>query len=334
MNPQTSDFLVGLPRQPRLLVVDDQAIQIQVLYRALAPDCQVLMATSGEAALRLCQERLPDLVLLDVEMPGMDGFEVLRRLKADGLTRELPVIFVTGHTSDDVEARCLEAGGVDFISKPIHPRVVRSRVKTHLLLKFQSDLLRDMVFIDPLTNSYNRRYFDERLTMEWARARRSGAPLSLLMIDVDHFKAYNDHYGHPAGDQALREVVRALTRHLQRPGDTVARYGGEEFACLLPETDHAAALMLAARLELGVRELGLPHAHSSAASVVTVSVGVGTASPALEADAQWLVQEADAALYRAKHGGRGRAEGRLEAVAPASPPAAQLVSPAAPSSTA
>ncbi|MDP3520016.1 MAG: diguanylate cyclase [Hydrogenophaga sp.] len=313
MNPETSDFLAGLPRQPRLLVVDDQAIQIQVLYRALAPDCQVLMATSGEAALRLCHERLPDLVLLDVEMPGMDGFDVLRQLKADPATRELPVIFVTGHTSDDVESRCLEAGAVDYISKPINPRVVRSRVKTHLMLKFQSDLLRDMVFVDPLTNSYNRRYFDQRLAVEWSRARRSGTPLSLLMIDVDHFKPYNDHYGHPAGDKALRDVVRALTRHLQRPGDTVARYGGEEFACLLPETDHAAALMLAGRLELCVRELALPHAHSGAADVVTVSVGVGTAVPPLEGEAQSLVQEADAALYRAKHGGRGRALGRAEA---------------------
>ncbi|HEX5389791.1 MAG TPA: diguanylate cyclase [Burkholderiaceae bacterium] len=311
MSEHGADFLAGLPRQPRLLVVDDQAIQIQVLYRALAPDCQVLMATTGEAALRLCHERQPDLVLLDVEMPGMDGFDVLRQLKTDPATRELPVIFVTGHSSDDVESRCLEAGGVDFISKPINPRVVRSRVKTHLMLKFQSDLLRDMVFVDPLTNSYNRRYFDQRLAVEWSRAARSGAPLSLLMVDVDHFKAYNDHYGHPAGDSALRDVVRAITRHLQRPGDTVARYGGEEFACLLPETDHAAAMMLADRLEQGVRELALPHAHSGAAPVVTISVGVGTAVPPFEGEAQALVQDADLALYRAKRGGRGRALGQL-----------------------
>ena len=314
MTSETRDFLAGLPRQPRLLVVDDQAIQIQVLYRALAPDCQVLMANSGEAALRLCHERIPDLVLLDVEMPGMDGFEVLRQLKADPLTRELPVIFVTGHTSDDVESRCLEAGGVDYISKPINPRVVRSRVKTHLMLKFQSDLLRDMVFIDPLTNSYNRRYFDQRLAVEWSRARRAGTPLSLLMIDVDHFKAYNDHYGHPAGDQALRDVVRALTRHLQRPGDTVARYGGEEFACLLPETDHAAALMLADRLEAGVRELALPHASSTTAAVITVSVGVGTAEAPFDGDGQHLVDAADEALYRAKRDGRGRAGGQRVAM--------------------
>ena len=180
-------------------------------------------ATSGEAALRLCHERLPDLVLLDVEMPGMDGFEVLRQLKADPLTRELPVIFVTGHSSDDVESRCLEAGGVDYISKPINPRVVRSRVKTHLMLKFQSDLLRDMVFIDPLTNSYNRRYFDQRLAVEWARARRSGAPLSLLMIDVDHFKRYNDRYGHQAGDDTLRAIAATLKSCLRRPADLVAQ---------------------------------------------------------------------------------------------------------------
>lgn len=139
-----------------------------------------------------------------------------------------------------------------------------------------------------------------------ARARRSGAPLSLLMIDVDHFKAFNDHYGHPAGDQALRDVVRALTRHLQRPGDTVARYGGEEFACLLPETDQAAALMLAHRLENGVRELALPHATSGSADVVTVSVGVGTAMLPFAGEAQHLVEAADEALYRAKRSGRGR----------------------------
>ncbi|WP_342130685.1 diguanylate cyclase domain-containing protein [Hydrogenophaga sp. OTU3427] len=306
------DFLAGLPRQPRLLVVDDQAIQIQVLYRALSPDCQVLMATSGEAALRLCHERLPDLVLLDVEMPDMDGFELLRQLKADPVTREVPVIFVTGHTSDDVESRCLEAGGVDYISKPINPRVVRSRVKTHLMLKFQSDLLRDMVFVDPLTNSYNRRYFDQRLAVEWARARRSGKPLSMLMIDVDHFKAYNDHYGHPAGDEALRNVVRAITRHLQRPGDTVARYGGEEFACLLPETDHAAALTLAERLEQRVREQALPHAQSSVAPIITISVGVSTHRTPFDGNAQALVDAADGALYEAKREGRGRARGDAE----------------------
>ena len=308
----TGDFLTGLPRQPRLLVVDDQAIQIQVLYRALAPDCQVLMATSGEAALRLCHERPPDLVLLDVEMPGMDGFEVLRRLKADPLTQALPVIFVTGHTDNEVESRCLEAGAVDYISKPINPRVVRSRVKTHLTLKFQSDLLRDMVFIDPLTSSYNRRYFDQRLAVEWARTRRSGSPLSLLMIDVDHFKAYNDHYGHPAGDEALRAVVQALTRHLQRPGDTVARYGGEEFACLLPETDAQGALLLAQRLVQGVSDLALPHAASSTGPVLTVSVGVGSAVLPVDGEAQALVDAADAALYRAKREGRARACGQSE----------------------
>ena len=309
MSAPASDFLAGLPRQPRVLVVDDQPIQIQVLYRALAPDCQVIMATGGEAALRLCRERAPDLVLLDVEMPGMDGFEVLRQLKAEPQMREWPVIFVTGHTGDDTESRCLEAGAVDFISKPINARVVRSRVKTHLLLKFQSDLLRDMVFIDALTQSYNRRYFDQRLEVDWKRAQRDGKPLSLLMIDVDHFKRYNDHYGHPAGDQALRAVVRTIVRDLQRPGDTVSRYGGEEFACILPDTDHASAVSLAQRLEQRVREQALPHADSDTAEVITVSVGVATQRPEDAGGCAELLRRADEALYRAKREGRGRVAG-------------------------
>ena len=169
-----------------------------------------------------------------------------------------------------------------------------------------------MVFIDPLTSGYNRRYFDQRLAVEWSRARRNGTPLSLLMIDVDHFKAYNDYYGHPAGDEALRAVVQALTRHLQRPGDTVARYGGEEFACLLPETDAQGAMLLAQGLVQAVADLALPHAASSTAPVLTVSVGVGSAVPNLDGQASELVEATDAALYRAKREGRARACGQSE----------------------
>lgn len=211
---------------PCLLVVDDQPINIQALYRIFAPDHRVLMATSGAKALALCKEDPPDLILLDVVMPDMDGHEVCIRLQADEATRNIPVMFVTSHTDTDEETRGLQLGAVDFIAKPVNPAVVRARVKTHLTLKAQSDLLRQMVFIDGLTGVANRRCFDERFENEWRRSVRGGMPLALLMLDVDHFKRFNDRYGHQAGDQCLRQVASAIAGGLRRPGDLVARYGG------------------------------------------------------------------------------------------------------------
>jgi len=230
-------LLDAADQRPCLLVVDDQPINIQALYRIFAPDHRVLMATSGAKALALCREDPPDLVLLDVEMPELDGYEVCARLKADEATRNIPVIFVTSHTDADEETKGLELGATDFIAKPVNPAVVRARVKTHLTLKAQSDLLRQMVFLDGLTGVANRRCFDERLDVEWRRAARSASPLALLMLDVDHFKRFNDCYGHQMGDECLRQVAAAIKGSLVRPGDVVARYGGEEFACILPATD-------------------------------------------------------------------------------------------------
>jgi PleD family two-component response regulator len=192
------------PPRPRLLVVDDQPLNIQALYQTFTADHQVFMATSGEQALVQCASRLPDLVLLDVMMPGMDGFEVCRRLKADPATCDIPVIFVTAHDDEAAETLGLEVGAVDFIAKPINPKIVRARVATHLTLKAQADLLRQWVYIDGLTGVYNRRHFDEHLVSEWGRSARNGAPVSLLMIDVDRFKAYNDRQGHQAGDACAR----------------------------------------------------------------------------------------------------------------------------------
>jgi diguanylate cyclase (GGDEF)-like protein len=296
---------------PCLLVVDDQPINIQALYRIFAPDHRVLMATSGTKALALCKEDPPDLVLLDVVMPEMDGHEVCARLKADEATRNIPVIFVTSHTDAEEETRGLELGAIDFIAKPVNPAVVRARVKTHLTLKTQSDLLRQMVFIDGLTGVANRRCFDERLDVEWRRAARSALPLALLMLDVDHFKRFNDRYGHQAGDECLRQVASAIKGGLLRPGDMVARYGGEEFACILPGTDFEGALAVGASIERAVRALQIEHADSDVSSAVTVSVGVSTSLPDGDGDPARLLALADAQLYRAKHSGRGRACGAV-----------------------
>ena len=174
-------------RKPRLLIVDDQPINIQTLYKVFSADCQVQMATSGVKALALCREDPPDLVLLDVVMPEMDGHEVCARLKADEATRDIPVIFVTAHNDVSEETKGLELGAADFIAKPISPPVVRARVRTQLKLKAQADQLREMVFIDAMTGVFNRRFFNDRLVAEWGGAARSHAPLSLLMLDVDFF---------------------------------------------------------------------------------------------------------------------------------------------------
>ena len=298
-----------LQRRPRLLVVDDQPVNVQALYQAFSADYQVFMATSGEQALSLCASRHPDLVLLDVVMPGMDGHEVCRRLKADAATCDLPVIFVTGHNDAAAEMLGLELGAVDFISKPINPKIVRARVKAHLTMKAQSDLLRSWAYIDGLTGVHNRRHFDERLTSEWGRALRAGSALSVILLDVDYFKRYNDRYGHQAGDDCLRRVAATLKIGLLRPGDLVARYGGEEFICLLPETDLDGALKLARRIGQQVFDQQIEHADSSAAPVVTVSLGVCSTSKGVSGTALALLREADAQLYKAKANGRHQACG-------------------------
>lgn len=302
-------LLDGASGKPKLLVVDDQPINIQVMHQIFVADFQVFMATSGAQALALCKDNPPDLVLLDIVMPGMDGFEVCAQLKADVATHNIPVIFVTAHTDAAQETRGLEVGAVDFISKPVNPAVVRARVKTHLTLKLQSDVMRKLVFLDGLTGVYNRRYFDQQLAMEMARAVRNQSPLSLIMLDVDFFKRFNDHYGHQTGDDCLRQIAVTLKTALRRPADLVARYGGEEFVCILPETDFADAMAIAHELEQQVRNQAIPHADSDAGAVVTISLGVAGRSAGTPGSAEALLAAADAQLYKAKHAGRGRACG-------------------------
>ena len=306
MAPALVNALDAPQARPCLLLVDDQPINIQVLYRIFSPDYRVLMATSGAKALELCRDDRPDLVLLDVVMPEMDGHEVCRRLKRDLATCNIPVIFVTAHNDAAEETHGFEVGAVDFIAKPVNPATVRARVKTHLTLKHQSDLLRKMVFIDGLTGVFNRRCFDEQLATEWRRATRNASSLGLLMLDIDHFKRYNDRYGHQQGDDTLRQVASAIKACLLRPGDLVARYGGEEFACIVPATDFEGALGVSERIEQTVRSLQIPHADSDTAAVVTLSIGLALGQPRRDADPAALLALADAQLYHAKHSGRGR----------------------------
>ncbi|MEX1668934.1 diguanylate cyclase [Zhongshania guokunii] len=298
-----------IPARPRLLIVDDQPVNIQVLYQIFGKDSEVFMATSGQQALEVCRQKSPDLILLDVVMPEMDGIEVCTQLKADPETHNIPVIFVTSQDSPEEETKGLEVGAVDFITKPVNPAVVRARVKTHLTLKVQADALRTLASIDGLTRIPNRRLFDDRLAGEWRACRRANTQLSIIMIDVDHFKKYNDHYGHLEGDTCLKEVANVLRDANWRGRDLAARYGGEEFVCLLPETDLDGALTKAESLRTALENLALPHAASTNASCVTISVGVATIYPKAEDGVAALLGAADEQLYKAKQGGRNRVEG-------------------------
>lgn len=299
-------WLAHFKVRPKLLVVDDQRINILVLNELFREDCDVFMATSGEQALQVCRAQLPDLVLLDVQMDGIDGYEVCRRLKADAESRNIPVIFITAQGGEADEVRGLQLGAVDFIAKPINPVIVRARVQTHLTLKLQSDILRSMALLDGLTGVANRRKFDEQLLRDWRQSQREQTSLSLILVDVDHFKRYNYHYGHQAGDAALQAVARVLTSTLRRPHDLLARYGGEEFVGVLPNTGLSEAVKLAERMQAGVRALNLEHSGSPEAQVVTISLGVATVVARSDLAPQALVEAADQQLYAAKQAGRAR----------------------------
>ena len=299
-------WLLHANRRPKILIADDQPTNIRVLYELFRDQCDVFMATSGAQTIQICRAELPDLILLDVVMEDIDGHEVCRRLKADSLTGAIPIIFVTSQNQEADEVIALGLGAVDFITKPINPVIVRARVRTHLTLKLQGDLLRASALLDGLTGVANRRKFDEDVQTDWRQCLRETAPLSLILIDIDYFKLYNDRYGHQAGDNCLKLVARALFEALRRPYDKLARYGGEEFACLLPKTELAGASAMAERMQTRVSELNVEHLGSDVDQVVTISLGVASMVPAPSVTPELLLKAADQQLYEAKRTGRAR----------------------------
>ncbi len=290
-----------------VLVVDDSRSIRRLLESILSAEHRVLVAESGPEAIHLAIDQQPDLVLLDVVMQGMDGYAVCARLKSDPRTEEIPVLFLTSLKGEAEETLALEAGAIDFISKPITPTAVAARVRNHMALKRSQDQIRAISLLDGLTGIPNRRSFDRHLKEAWARARLGGTPLSLILGDVDHFKLYNDHYGHAQGDACLREVARHFAGAMMRTGDLAARYGGEEFVALLPGTDLAGAEVVAERILDRVTAAAMPHARSSVRDSVSVSLGLACIVPEGALESAFLVEQADRALYRAKAEGRNRA---------------------------
>jgi diguanylate cyclase (GGDEF)-like protein len=290
-----------------ILIIDDNVPNIRLLATVLADKATILFATNGARGLQIAREKRPQLILLDLQMPDMNGYEVCRALKSDPVTQECVVIFVTGNTNSEAEVAGLEAGAVDYLTKPLNPPIVRARVQTQLTLKQHAEMLQQLASRDGLTGLYNRRYFDHQLNLEWRRHQRQELPLSLALIDVDHFKAYNDGYGHLEGDACLRQVAQVLAQCTRRPGEMVSRYGGEEFAVILPATAIEDGGRYGGWLCAQMRARQLPHAHSATAAHVTISVGVATVVPTPGVDANVLLSQADSALYKAKQLGRNQA---------------------------
>ncbi|GAB6060584.1 diguanylate cyclase [Desulfonatronum parangueonense] len=294
-------------RQARILMVDDEPVNIELIADIFDQDHEVLFAVNGEKALEIAMASAPDVILLDVLLPGMDGFEVCSRLKADPLTRDIPVIFITGLGDTMAETKGLELGAMDYIAKPINPPVVKMRVRNQIELKRARDQLSQLATTDGLTGLANRRRFDEVLAMEHARHVRSGTELALIMLDIDHFKLFNDTYGHVRGDDCLRAVAGVLRESLHRATDLAARYGGEEFACILPDTKSSNGIQaVAERIRQGVEALGIPHDHSPTEDHVTVSLGVVGTCCTQEITPSQIVAHADQELYRAKSQGRNQ----------------------------
>jgi diguanylate cyclase (GGDEF)-like protein len=290
-----------------VLIVDDAKSNIAILAEVLKRDYKVRAATGGEKALEIAfSDNPPDLILLDVVMPGLDGYEVCTRLKASPQTKGIPIIFITGKESEEDEIRGFELGASDYITKPFNSVVVKVRVNTQAELKRNRDYMERISYLDGLTGIANRRKFNEFLDLSWNFAIRQSTSVALIMMDIDFFKAYNDSCGHLAGDACLISIAQTLAKTVTRKTDLTARYGGEEFVCVLPGTSLENAALVAEKLRLSVLELHIPHPNSAAANIVTISLGVVAMIPDKNISISLLIKAADKALYQSKDSGRNK----------------------------
>lgn len=296
-----------------VLLVDDDPSVIRILSRILCDYTPLRFATSGQVALKLARESVPDLVLLDVEMPEFSGFETCKAFKSDPKLAAVPIIFITSHEGPQLETVGLQLGGVDFIGKPPHASLVLARVKTYQQLKSLSDTVRSAVTMDFLTGTLTRRQMEKSLMQEWLRSQRSRTPLSLLLADIDDFTALNGQCGEEAGDACLRQVADALRSIAERPADAVARHGGGKFCLLLPETGNEGAVCIAERALRAID--ALPPMFADGGRRITLSVGGVTTTAMssaherpINAVPEDLIAAAELAVTRAKTAGGHRAE--------------------------
>lgn len=291
----------------KIFVVDDQRMNLEILSRILQPDYKISTARSGEEALKKLQEEdLPDLILLDIIMPGMSGFDVLAALKESEHTKPIPVIIITGLETVEDEEKGFILGAVDYITKPFNKSLVKARIMTHLRIVKQMHMIEQLGLIDTLTNIPNRRSLDNKIATEWRHAARDKKTLSFIMTDVDHFKNFNDTYGHQQGDIVLETVAKTIKSSVNDPHALVARYGGEEFGIVLPETELPKALEVAENIRANIEKTGIPQLNDTALLNVTISLGVASMMPTFEDSMTAFIEKADKAMYNAKESGRNK----------------------------
>lgn len=288
-----------------VLIVDDEVLNITALSQILSSEYTIYVAKEGKDAIETAKEIKPCVILLDVLMPGMSGFDVITTLKSTEETRDIPVIFLTGLNSPKDEEKGLALGAADYIYKPFTPAIVKLRIRNQVQILNQMRIIYQLSITDTLTNTYNRRYFNTRFSQEWQRALREKTTLSIFMLDVDHFKQYNDTHGHLQGDFILLCISGIVKEGLKRPADLLARWGGEEFAVMMPSTDMDGAYKTAEDIRLAVEKSVFPLDDNSP-SKVTVSIGVNSTIPDVNSSINRFVAETDRALYRAKETGRNK----------------------------
>lgn len=295
-----------------IMIVDDTLTNLRLLSTILsARGYRVRGMTNGETALTAVSLSPPDLILLDISMPDMDGYEVCRLLKAEEHSCQIPIIFISAMNEVLDKVRAFSVGGVDYITKPFHVEEVLMRVKTHLMLRqLQRELeqanaeLRRQVTLDGLTQIANRRRFDEYLHSTLQQMVNDREPLSLVLCDIDYFKLYNDTYGHQSGDQCLCKIAQLLQKAERSSEDLAARYGGEEFALILPRTDSQAAYHVAETLRITIAKSEIEHLQSQVSPYITLSIGIATTTPTSATTPYALLKTADEALYIVKAQGR------------------------------
>jgi diguanylate cyclase (GGDEF)-like protein len=297
-----------LSNKARILIVDDDKISLRLLVGLLKQDYILEKAENGKQALEMIDSNPPDLILLDVMMPEMDGFQVMRELKSNQNTKNIPVIFITALHSLTNEEEGLNLGAVDYIKKPFIPSIIQARVRNIVTMVRNRKLLETLAHIDGLTEIPNRRYFDLALRREWHRAMRYQNFISIAIADVDYFKQFNDNYGHAKGDRVLISLAREIRLNLKRPYDLVSRYGGEEFGIVLPKTSAEKAYQFCETIRLAVERLNITHDFSTVSKKITISIGGVTVIPAHNMELSTIVEKADRQLFEAKNNGRNRVE--------------------------
>ncbi|MGJ0373098.1 diguanylate cyclase, partial [Aliarcobacter cryaerophilus] len=292
-------------KKPTILVVDDMTTTLLLIHDLLKDTYEVKIAKSGTKALEILESPNDiDLILLDIEMPEINGYDVCKRIKNNETIKNIPIIFITGRTSQEDEEYGLNLGAIDYITKPFNKAIVKLRIKNYLNLKIKNDMLEKLSMYDGLTNIRNRRFFDETFEKTFNEIKRDKKSLAVLMIDIDFFKPYNDNYGHGQGDETLRKVAKALEKTIKRASDFVARYGGEEFVILLKDINKNGVEAVANNLLNAVRELKITHEFSKIENYVTVSIGVSYYNSSSDITKLELLLKADETLYSVKNSGR------------------------------